>query len=219
MTLILMGPPGAGKGTQAELIKASYPVTHISTGDMFRDAVQEGTELGLKAKSYMDKGQLVPDEVTIGIVEERLAQPDCKEGFLLDGFPRTTAQAEALDEVMSKQQRRIEAAINISVPEEVLIQRTTGRVSCTRCKSVYHVVFNPPQQSGICDKCGGELIQRSDDEEETARKRLQVYQQQTSPLLDYYEEHGILHNIDGNRDAMQVFADIQEVLASIGKSQ
>ena len=204
MNLILMGPPGAGKGTQAELIKASYPVPHISTGDMFRDAVQEGAELGLKAKSYMDKGQLLPDEVTIGIVEERLAQPDCKEGFLLDGFPRTTAQAEALDEVMSKQQRRIEAAINISVPEEVLIQRTTGRVSCTRCKSVYHVVFNPPQQSGICDKCGGELIQRSDDEEETARKRLQVYQQQTSPLLDYYEEHGILHNIDGNRDAMQV---------------
>lgn len=218
MNLILMGPPGAGKGTQADLIKASYPVPHISTGDMFREAVQEGTELGLKAKSYMDKGQLVPDEVTIGIVEERLAQPDCREGFLLDGFPRTTVQAQALDQVMSKLNRKIEAAINIFVPDEVLIQRTTGRVSCAKCKSVYHVVFNPPRESGICDKCGAELIHRSDDQEETARKRLQVYQQQTSPLLKYYEEHGILHSIDGNRDTMQVFADIQEVLASIENS-
>jgi adenylate kinase len=215
MNLILMGPPGAGKGTQADLIKASYPVPHISTGDMFREAVQEGTELGLKAKSFMDKGQLVPDEVTIGIVEERLAQPDCKEGFLLDGFPRTTVQAQALDKVLSRLNSKIEAAINIFVPDEVLIQRTTGRVSCSQCKSLYHIVFNPPVKAGVCDKCGGELIQRSDDQEETARNRLKVYQQQTSPLLDYYEAHGVLHSIDGDRDTLQVFADIQAVLAGL----
>lgn len=215
MNLILMGPPGAGKGTQADLIKASYPVPHISTGDMFREAVQQGTAMGLKAKSYMDQGQLVPDEVTIGIVEERLAQPDCKQGFLLDGFPRTIVQAEALDNVMKRLSGRIEAAINIAVPDEVLIQRTTGRVSCAQCKTVYHTVFNAPQKTGVCDKCGGELVQRTDDQEETARKRLQVYHQQTSPLLGYYQEQGILYEIDGDRATSQVFADIQKVLAGL----
>lgn len=215
MNLILMGPPGAGKGTQADMIKAAYPVPHISTGDMFREAVQQGTAMGLKAKSYMEQGQLVPDEVTIGIVEERLAQPDCQQGFLLDGFPRTIVQAEALDQVMKKLGGRIEAAINIAVPDEVLIQRTTGRVSCAACKTVYHTVFSPPAQAGVCDKCGGKLLQRSDDQEETARRRLEVYHQQTSPLLGYYQQRGILYSIDGDRAANQVFADIQEVLAGL----
>ncbi|MGI6433806.1 MAG: adenylate kinase [Syntrophomonadaceae bacterium] len=215
MNLIIMGPPGAGKGTQADFIKAAYPVPHISTGDMFREAVEQGTEMGIKARLFMDKGQLVPDEVTIGIVEDRLAQPDCAMGFLLDGFPRTIVQAQALDQVMARLDKKIEAAINISVPDEILIQRTTGRVSCSKCKTVYHVIFSPPARAGICDKCGGGLVQRSDDQEETARKRLQVYQQQTRPLLDYYEQQGVLFSLDGNRDSTQVFADIQKVLAGL----
>lgn len=215
MNLIIMGPPGAGKGTQADFIKAAYPVPHISTGDMFREAVQQGTEMGLKAKSFMDQGQLVPDEVTIGIVEERLAQPDCVVGFLLDGFPRTIVQAQALDQVLARLNKKIEVAINVFVPDEILIQRTTGRVSCSKCKTVYHVTFSPPARAGVCDKCGGGLVQRSDDQEETARNRLQVYQKQTRPLLDYYDQHGVLHSIDGNRDSKQVFADIQKVLADL----
>lgn len=212
MNVILMGPPGAGKGTQAELIKAEYPIPHISTGDMFRAAVSQGTELGKEAKKYMDSGKLVPDEVTIGIVAERLAQPDCEKGFLLDGFPRTTVQAEALDQVLSKQDKKIEAAINISVADEVLIERMSGRVSCKECKAVYNLKFNPTVKSGICDKCGGELIQRSDDNSETVRKRLEVYKEQTNPLLDYYQKKHILHDVDGDRDTGKVFADIQVVL-------
>lgn len=215
MNLIIMGPPGAGKGTQADFIKAAYPVPHISTGDMFREAVAQGTEMGLKAKSFMDQGQLVPDEVTIGIVAERLAQPDCDAGFLLDGFPRTIVQAQALDQVMVRLNKKIEAAINIFVPDEILIQRTTGRVSCSKCKTVYHITFSPPARAGICDKCGGGLVQRSDDQEETARNRLQVYQQQTRPLLDYYDQQGVLHSVDGNRSSTQVFADIQKMLADL----
>ncbi len=213
MNLIIMGPPGAGKGTQADFIKAAYPVLHISTGDIFREAVGQGTEMGLKAKSFMDQGRLVPDEVTIGIVADRLAQPDCEEGFLLDGFPRTIAQAQALDKVMSQQNRQIQAALNILVPDEILVERTTGRRSCAKCKTVYHITFSPTKKAGICDKCGGELVQRSDDQEETTRQRLEVYRQQTEPLLDYYEKLGILHTIDGDRDAKAVFADIQKALA------
>lgn len=215
MNLIIMGPPGAGKGTQADFIKAAYPVVHISTGDMFREAVGQGTKMGLKAKSFMDKGQLVPDEVTIGIVEERLSQPDCQKGFLLDGFPRTIAQAKALDQVMAGQKRKIEAAINISVPDEILVKRVTGRVSCSTCKTVYHIIFSPPAKAGICDKCGGGLVQRSDDQEETARHRLEVYQEQTRPLLDYYERLGVLYEINGDRDSKEVFADIQKLLDGI----
>lgn len=212
MNVILMGPPGAGKGTQAELIKAAYPIPHISTGDMFREAVTSGTTMGLEAKKYMDAGQLVPDKVTIGIVDERLTMPDCITGFLLDGFPRTTVQAEALDKALAKNDRRVEIAINISVPEDVLFLRMTGRVSCTDCKTVYHSRFNPPKTTGICDKCGGQLSQRSDDKEETVKKRLEVYMQQTQPLLDYYDSRGILFTIDGNRDPQKVFEEVQAVL-------
>lgn len=215
MNLILMGPPGAGKGTQADMIKAAYPIPHISTGDMFREAVSNGTEMGLKAKAFMDEGKLVPDEVTIGVVEERLAQPDCQKGFLLDGFPRTIVQAEALDAVMARLGKKLEAAVNIFVPDEILIERTSGRVSCGNCKTVYHLKFSPPQKEGACDKCGGALLQRSDDKEETARKRLQVYQEQTSPLLNYYDNVGILYSIDGNRDPKEVFTDLQKVLANL----
>lgn len=214
MNIILMGPPGAGKGTQAEFMKAEYPVPHISTGDIFREAVGQGTELGKKAQEYMNAGQLVPDEVTIGIIEERLAREDCARGFLLDGFPRTTVQAEALDRVLQKMGRKVEAAINISVPNEVLIERMSGRISCKECKTVYNTSYNPPSEQGKCDKCGGELIQRSDDRGETVRKRLEVYQEQTSPLLDYYDKHGVLHNIDGNRDSKEVFAEIKQILQS-----
>lgn len=215
MNIILMGPPGAGKGTQAELIKREYPIPHISTGDMFREAVSNGTELGLEAKKYMDEGKLVPDEVTIGIVKERLAQDDCKEGFLLDGFPRTTVQAEALDEVLSQLGKTIEAAINITVPDEILIERVANRVSCKSCKAVYNLKFNPPKEAGKCDKCGGELIQRDDDKEETIRKRLEVYNEQTNPVLEYYENKGILHVLDGYRETSAVFSDIKQLLESL----
>lgn len=212
MNIILMGPPGAGKGTQADLIKAQYPIPHISTGDIFREAVGKQTPLGMEAKKYMDQGKLVPDEVTIGIVAERLAQDDCKSGFLLDGFPRTIVQADALQEVLAGLNKNIDAAINIHVPDEILISRITGRVSCRECKTVYNLQSNPPAQTGVCDKCGGELFQRSDDQGDTVRNRLQVYARQTGPLLDYYQERKLLHNIDGDRDSRAVFADIREIL-------
>jgi adenylate kinase len=215
VNIVIMGPPGAGKGTQAEFIKNQYPIPHISTGDMFRDAVSRGTELGKEAKKYMDAGKLVPDEVTIGIVEERLAEADCNKGFLLDGFPRTTVQAEALDRVLGARSRKIEAAINISVPNEVLIERMSGRVSCQQCKAVYNLKFNPPARSGVCDKCGGELVHRSDDNGETVAKRLDVYLEQTAPLLDYYAGQGVLQEIDGNRESKLVFADIEKLLGNL----
>ncbi len=215
MNVVLMGPPGAGKGTQAELIKNEYPIPHISTGDMFREAVSQGTELGKEAKKYMDAGQLVPDQVTIGIVRERLAQPDCKKGFLLDGFPRTTVQAQALDEVLEESGRRIEAVINIDVPSGVLIERMSGRVTCRECKAVYNVHSNPPQQRGVCDHCGGELIQRSDDQGETVARRLDVYLEQTNPLLDYYQQRDMLYNIDGNRATRAVYADVKTILEKL----
>jgi adenylate kinase len=207
-----MGPPGAGKGTQAELIKMAYPIPHISTGDMFREAVVNGTEMGKEAKKYMDAGQLVPDEVTIGIVEDRLAQGDCDKGFLLDGFPRTTLQAQALDQVVAKSGKKVEVALNISVPEDILLLRMSGRVSCTTCKAVCNTIFNPPSSTGVCDKCGGELVQRSDDKEDTVKNRLKVYQEQTQPLLNYYEQQGNLTTLDGNRDSEEVFKDVKVIL-------
>lgn len=215
MNIVLMGPPGAGKGTQAEFIKKEYPIPHISTGDMFRDAVSRETELGKEAKKYMDAGKLVPDEVTIGIVEERLGEADCKTGFLLDGFPRTTVQAEALDKVLNSTDRKIDVAINIAVPNDILIKRLSGRVSCKECKVVYNLQSNPPAIEGICDNCGGELIQRSDDQGETVAKRLEVYQKQTNPLLAYYARQNVLQEIDGNRDSKLVFADIKNCLENL----
>lgn len=215
MNIILMGPPGAGKGTQAELIKAAFPIPHISTGDMFREAVKNGTAMGIEAKKYMDAGQLVPDEVTIGIVEERLAMADCKTGFLLDGFPRTSVQAQVLDQVLANYGRKVELALNISVPDEILRDRMTGRVSCTTCKTVYNTIFKPPAVAGKCDICGGELIQRSDDRLDTVQNRLQVYKDQTQPLLNYYEKEGCLVTLNGNRDPKEVFIEVKAILEKL----
>ncbi len=213
MNIVLMGPPGAGKGTQAELIKANYLIPHIATGDMFREAVKNATELGLKAKSFMDEGKLVPDEVTIGIVKERLAQPDCAKGFMLDGFPRTTPQAEALDQVLSDLGKKIESVINIFVPREILLQRILSRVTCNNCKAVFNLRFLQDHQT--CPKCGGELGYRSDDRGEIAKTRLEVYLEQTLPLLQYYQERHVLNSVDGNRESEEVFEDIKDLLEKI----
>lgn len=215
MNLILMGLPGAGKGTQAERIVEEYNIPHISTGDMFRAAIKDETQLGLEAKSYIDKGELVPDEVTIGIVRERLGKADCKTGFLLDGFPRTVAQAEELESILSDLNRSIDYCINIMVDQSILMERLTGRRICKSCGSTYHLVFNPPQMSGKCDKCGGELYQRADDNEETVGNRLEVNLKQTKPLLDFYESKGYLRNINGQREINVVFEDIKELLGGL----
>lgn len=204
-----MGLPGAGKGTQAEKIVENYHIPHISTGDMFRTAISEGTELGNKAKSYMDQGALVPDEVTIGIVDERLKKSDCENGFLLDGFPRTIAQAEALKSLLTDMGKQIDYVLHIDVPENKLVERLTGRRICPTCGSTYHVIYNPPKQEGICDNDGSELIQRDDDKAETVKNRLSVNIEQTKPMLDFYEEEGNLVTIDGDRDIDHVFRDIQ----------
>lgn len=209
LNLILMGPPGAGKGTQADKIKDEYHIPHISTGDMFRLAIKEGTELGKKAKEYMDQGALVPDEVTIGIVKERLSKDDCKNGFLLDGFPRTIAQAEALQDIMRELNEDISHVVNVEVPEEKLIERLTGRRICPTCGSTYHVVYNPPKVEGKCDKDGAELIQRDDDKLETVKHRLTVYLDQTKPLLEFYQDKGYLVTINGDQDINDVFSDFQ----------
>lgn len=212
-----MGLPGAGKGTQAERIVEKYEIPHISTGDMFRAAIKDETELGLKAKSFMDQGALVPDEVTIGIVRERLGKNDCEKGFLLDGFPRTVAQAQALEEILSDLDRKIDYVINIEVDKDILMERLTGRRICKQCGSTYHLVFNPPAVEGICDKCGGELYQRADDNEETVANRLEVNLKQTQPLLNFYEEKGYLRNINGQQDIKQVFVDVNELLGGLGE--
>jgi len=212
--LILMGLPGAGKGTQAEMIKAKYNIPHISTGDMFRQAIKEGTELGKKAKAYMDEGALVPDEVTNGIVEERLAKSDCDNGFLLDGFPRTIAQAEALEAITKKLNKQIDYVIQVDVPAEKLIERLTGRRVCPSCGATYHVINKPPKTEGVCDNCGTELVQRDDDKEETVQKRLEVNIEQTQPLLDFYKEKGVLVTVDGDQPIDKVFEDI---VAAISK--
>ncbi|WP_456277067.1 adenylate kinase [Bacillus sp. AK128] len=217
MNLILMGLPGAGKGTQAEQIVEQYNIPHISTGDMFRTAIKEGTELGLKAKSFMDQGQLVPDEVTIGIVRERLGKDDCKKGFLLDGFPRTVAQAEALEDLLNQLERTIDYVIHIHVDQGLLMDRLTGRRICKNCGSTYHLVFNPPAVDGVCDKCGGELYQREDDNAETVGNRLEVNTKQMKPLLDFYEGKGYLRTINGEKEIEDVFADINEYLGGISK--
>ncbi len=212
MNIVLMGLPGAGKGTQADKIVEKYDIPHISTGDMFRAAIKGGTKLGLEAKSFMDKGALVPDEVTIGIVRERLSAADCEEGFLLDGFPRTVPQAEALESLLADLGKRIEHVVNIQVEQDELVKRLTGRRICKVCGTAYHLVFNPPQVDGVCDKDGGELYQREDDNPETVTNRLEVNIKQTQPLLDFYEDKGVLENINGQQDIQKVFADIDALL-------
>ncbi|WP_342388330.1 adenylate kinase [Salinicoccus bachuensis] len=215
MNIILMGLPGAGKGTQASKIIKKYPIPHISTGDMFRLAIKNGTELGKEAKSYMDKGELVPDEVTIGIVKERLSQSDAKDGFLLDGFPRTVEQAEALNGIMKELGTKIDRTIYVEVAEEELMNRLTGRRICEVCGTTYHLVFNPPKQEGVCDLDGGKLYQREDDNPETVANRLEVNLQQTAPMLDFYEDQGVLVKVDGSRDIDEVFNDVDEILQNI----
>ncbi|MGG3737180.1 adenylate kinase [Aeribacillus pallidus] len=215
MNLVLMGLPGAGKGTQAEKIVEEYGIPHISTGDMFRAAIKEGTELGLKAKSFMDKGELVPDEVTIGIVRERLSKDDCQKGFLLDGFPRTVAQAEALENMLQELNKSIDYVLHIDVDKEILMERLTGRRICKECGATYHLVFNPPTNEGICDRCGGELYQRADDNEETVQNRLDVNIKQMQPLLDFYQEKGYLRTINGQQEIDKVFADVNELLGGL----
>ncbi len=212
MKIVLLGAPGAGKGTQAEVLVKKLFLPHISTGDMFRAAISAGTELGLAAKDYMDKGQLVPDEVTVGIIRDRISQADCREGFLLDGFPRTLAQAEALDTLLTEMKTSLTAVLNISVPTDKLITRLTGRRMCRDCGAIYHLLYNAPQKENACDACGGELYQRSDDKEDTVRNRLQVYETQTAPLIAYYTEKGLLHEINGDQPINEVMVELGQAL-------
>lgn len=207
-----MGPPGAGKGTQAEKLTEILNIPHISTGDMFRKAIKDQTDLGKQAKSFMDKGELVPDEVTVGIVKDRIKEEDCKNGFLLDGFPRTVVQANALGKMLEDLGIKLDSVINVEVPYKDLIGRLTGRRICRSCGATYHMIFNPPKDEGVCDKCGGELYQRDDDTEETAKNRLLVYEKQTAPLLEYYNNTGLLVNINGNQLMEEVLAEILKVL-------
>ena len=212
LNVILLGPPGAGKGTQAERIRRDFGLAHISTGDMLRDAVAKGTELGARAKGFMDAGDLVPDGVVIGIVAERLQEPDADKGFLLDGFPRSLVQAEELDRALAAAGKKIELALAITVPEDELVGRLTGRRLCRDCQKPYHTIFSPPKQEGVCDDCGGEIYQRSDDSEETVRNRLAVYQSQTEPLIGYYRNSGVLAEIDGVGHPDEVYGRIREGL-------
>ncbi|MDP4095930.1 adenylate kinase [Paenibacillus sp. P96] len=212
MNILIMGPPGAGKGTQADVIVNEFGIPHISTGDAFRLAIKLGTPIGVKAKEYIDRGELVPDDVTIGIVEERLQQPDCEKGFLLDGFPRTLAQAGALDEILGRLDTKLDHVVDLKVDRDRLMARITGRRICKTCGATYHVVFNPSKVEGICDKDGGELYQRSDDNEESVGKRLDEYSNKTAPLLTFYENKGLLRQIDGEQDIDVVSKDIVSLL-------
>jgi len=204
MNIILIGPPGAGKGTQAKRMIDRLGVPQISTGDMFRAAVKDGTPMGKKAKEYMDKGALVPDEVVIGVVNERFGKPDCKKGFILDGFPRTLEQAKALDGLLKKLGTRLDHVVVIEVPDDYLVDRLTGRRTCRGCNYMHHIKYDPPKKPGVCDKCGGELYQRDDDKEETIRQRLKTYHDQTSPLIKYYATQGVVRKIDGTLSMEQV---------------
>ncbi|MGY3778360.1 adenylate kinase [Isobaculum melis] len=213
MNIILMGLPGAGKGTQAEQIVDTYQVPHISTGDMFRAAMKNETPLGVKAKSYMDKGELVPDEVTNGIVKERLQEADTQKGFLLDGFPRTIAQAEALESILKDLGKKIDAVINIHVDKNILMDRLTGRIICRSCGATYHKLFNPPKVADTCDRCGGhDFYQREDDKPETVENRININLEQTKPLLDFYEARNVLNTVNGEQDIKLVFKDVQTIL-------
>ncbi len=210
--IILLGAPGSGKGTQAKMLAESFSIPQISTGDMLREAVREGSELGRKAKTYMDQGGLVPDEVVIGIVKERLKQPDCGQGFILDGFPRTIPQAQALDRVVKELDKEITAVLSLEVDENELLERLSGRRTCTGCSAMYHVRFNPPKAEGTCDKCGGALIQRDDDREETIRARLVHYRKSTEPLIDYYRGTGKMRAVKASGDIGAIFSGIARIL-------
>ncbi len=212
INLILLGPPGAGKGTQAQMISERYHIPQISTGDILRKAVRENTLLGMRAKEFMERGELVPDEVVIGIVEERLKEPDCERGFILDGFPRTRPQAEALQKILANIGKAINYVINIEVEDEELIRRLSGRRTCRDCGAMYHINFNPPKNEGICDRCGGNLYQREDDKEETIRTRLREYNRQTAPLIEYYQGKRALHSIRGIGNKEQIFSQISNLL-------
>ena len=212
MKIIMLGAPGAGKGTQAKKIADRYNIPHISTGDIFRANIKNGTELGKKAKEYMDKGLLVPDELTLDLIMDRFKAEDCKNGYVLDGFPRTIPQAEALDRALAEMGQKIDYAIDVEVPDENIVNRMSGRRACVDCGATYHIVYAPTAKEGICDKCGGELILRDDDKPETVLKRLGVYHEQTQPLIDYYTKEGILKSVDGTKDLEEVFADIVAIL-------
>lgn len=212
MKIVMLGAPGAGKGTQAEMIAQKYGIPHISTGDIFRSNIKNGTELGKKAKGYMDAGQLVPDELTVALVLDRITQPDCEKGYILDGFPRTIPQAEALTDSLAGRGEKIEFAIDVEVPDDNIIKRMGGRRACPKCGATYHIVYNPPKKEGICDNCGSELIIRNDDKPETVLNRLQVYHTSTQPLIDFYKKQGALHEVDGTKEMKAVFEDITKIL-------
>jgi adenylate kinase len=212
MKIIMLGAPGAGKGTQAQMIAEQYHIPHISTGDIFRANIKNGTELGKKAKEFMDKGQLVPDELTVQLLLDRVAQDDCKDGYVLDGFPRTIPQADVLDQELTKLGDKVDYAINVDVPDENIIHRMSGRRACLKCGATYHIEHIPPKKEGICDKCGSELVQREDDKPETVKNRLSVYHEQTQPLIEYYTRKNILKTVDGTRDMKDVFSDIITIL-------
>ncbi|MBN2109689.1 MAG: adenylate kinase [Methanosarcinaceae archaeon] len=211
MNVVLFGPPGAGKGTQARELSQKYDIPHISTGDILRANAREGTELGLKAKEYMDRGELVPDQVLIGLIKDRLEEPDCESGYLLDGYPRTIPQADALDDILKEISKPLDVVINIDVSDEELIGRLSGRRMC-KCGESYHTMFNPPKKEGICDACGGQLYQRDDDREDVIKQRLVVYSEKTKPLIDYYEKKELLVNVAGNGTVDEVFEAISNVM-------
>ena len=213
MKIIMLGAPGAGKGTQAKQIAAKYDIPHISTGDIFRANIKNGTELGKKAKEYMDQGLLVPDELTCDLVMDRIQEDDCAKGFVLDGFPRTIPQAEALTSALEKIGQKMDFAIDVDVPDENIVNRMSGRRACLECGATYHIVAIPPKQEGVCDNCGSKLVLRDDDKPETVQKRLDVYHEQTQPLIDYYNKAGILKSVDGTQPMEKVFEDITNILA------
>ena len=212
MKIIFLGAPGAGKGTQAKMIADKYGVPHVSTGDIFRANIKNGTELGMEAKKYMDQGLLVPDELTVKILLDRVSQPDCKNGYVLDGFPRTIPQAEVLDKALAELGESIDYAIDVDVPDENIVKRMSGRRACVSCGATYHVVHVPPKKEGICDRCGSELILRDDDKPETVKNRLDVYHKQTQPLIDFYTKKGVLKTVDGTVDMQDVFKAIVAIL-------